>query len=119
MPLTYTPQSGDILSFTIDFDRFDCEDFFGGHGRWQYTCTIRYDGVDIDAGPIRSGTTTQDNPEGLGSMLGSFLSFFSAYVEADEDSENRDLFPAACRPLADMLDSGQVFLWADEIRRSV
>ena len=115
MPLTFIPSSGDILSFTIDFDRFDCEEFYSGKGRWEYKCTIVYDGETIDAGPIRSGTTTQDNPERLGTMLASFLNFFSSYVESLPDGENTSLFPAACRPLAEMLDAGQISLWADEI----
>ena len=119
MPLTFTPISGDALSFTVDFDRFDCEDFFRGTGRWQYTCTIEADGQTIDAGFVRSGTTTQDNPEGLGTMLASFLSFLSAFAEAGEDSENADLFSPQVKRFADLLDGGQIALWADEIRRTV
>lgn len=116
MPLTYTPQADDILAFTVDFDRFDCEDFWGGHGRWQYKCTFTYDGETLDAGVIWSGTTTRDNPERLGEMLASLLVHFSAWI--DRDCED-DAFPAECKPLAEMLDSGQVHLWADEVRRTL
>lgn len=117
MPLTYTPTNGDGLAFTVDFDRFDCENLATGHGRWEYTCTIAFEGETIDAGSIWSGTCTAADPERLGEMLRSFLSFFAAFVEAREGSENVNLFPDACRPIAEFLDAGQVALWGDEIAR--
>lgn len=117
MPLTYTPDPKLGLRFMVDFDRFDCEDFYGGHGRWQYTCTIDFEGEILDAGVIRSGTTTRDNPEGLGAMLGSFLTFFSAWIQSP--GAHVGLFPESCNPVRELLDSGQVALWADEVTRTV
>jgi hypothetical protein len=121
--LTYTPTNGGGLAFTVDYDRFDCENLATGHGRWEYKCTIAFEGETIDAGPLRSGTTTRNDPERLGEMLRSFLSFFAAYVEAQSKpwspGENGRLFPAECQPLAELLDAGTVALWGDEVARCI
>lgn len=117
--LSFTPDDGEVV-FMITFDRFDCEDFFRGTGRWGYRWTVLLDSGETFSGTdLWSSTTTQDNPEGLGSMLGSFLSFFAAFIEAGEDGDNADLFPKDLRPLADALDVGQVSQWADEVRRTI
>ena len=120
--LTFTPD--DCVSFAIDYDRFDCESPRDGHGRWQYRYRITVADVPVaEATDLRSATTTQDRPEPLAHALGSLLTFFAAYVEAlayedrtGRPSENRDLFPPACRSLAEALDADQLALWAQEIR---
>jgi hypothetical protein len=119
MPLTFTPTDDTPIAFVIDFDRFDCEDFARGFGRWQYKCSIVLDGQTFDAGIVRSSTTSQFLPEGLASMLGSFLIFFSAFVAAELGGEDYDLFPVECRPIAEILNPDELTLWANDLRRTV
>jgi hypothetical protein len=113
--LSFTPDR--FVTFTIDFDRFDCENFHTGHGRWQYTTTIVVDGETIlTDSTLRSGTTTANNPPpGLGEMLASFLTFLSAFAEAGAASENADLFPASIRETVDAIGADALTTWADDI----
>jgi hypothetical protein len=119
--LTFTPD--DCVAFAIDYDRFDCENPAAGHGRWQYRYRITVADVPLaEATDLRCGSTTRDEPASLAEMLATLLGYFAAYSAAlayerttGNRSENRDLFPAACRSLAEALDADQLALWAAEI----
>jgi hypothetical protein len=120
--LTFTPD--DCVAFAIDYDRFDCENPAAGHGRWQYRYRITVADIPLaEATDLRSGSTTRDEPASLAEMLATLLGYFSAYSSAlayerttGNRSENLDLFPPACRSLAEALDADQLALWAEEIR---
>jgi hypothetical protein len=119
--LTFTPD--DCVAFAIDYDRFDCENLRDGHGRWQYHWRITVADIPVaEATDLRCASTTRDEPASLAEMLATLLGYFSAYSSAlayeattSQPSENRDLFPASCRSLAEALDADQLALWATEI----
>jgi hypothetical protein len=120
--LTFTPD--DCVSFAIELDRTDDTNFVRSDGRWKYRYTISFAGIAVaDAAAITSPSSTNDRPQPLATMLATLLTYFAAYVEAlaHEDrtgrrSDNADLFPPACRSLAEALDADQLALWAEEIR---
>lgn len=97
-------------SFSVWFDRYDSY-----NGKPGFNYEIRQNGELLAQGnDLRLGRAT---PARDVLALEALLTFFGAYAESlpYQDSDNRDLFPASCAPLAQFLGSDYCSLLAQDL----